>query len=256
MTDGLFDVQGATVLVTGGSRGIGLFIASGFVAAGARVFITARNAEDCDAAAAQLAKVGSCESLPADLATVGAIDELVTKLGARCTGLNVLVNNAGATWGAPLETYPEEQWDAVVDVNLKAPFFLTQRLLPLLRSQATVENPARVINVGSIAGINSMGRDSFAYHASKAGLHHMTKHVARHAAPLVTVNAIAPGAFETRMITFALQNRPALEGMIPRALVGQQDDVAGVAIFLASRAGAYVTGAVIPVDGGLALKNP
>lgn len=256
MTDGLFDVRGATVLVTGGSRGIGLFIARGFVQGGARVFISARNADDCNAAAEELAKLGRCESLPADLSTMAGVDRLVADVGARCESLEVLVNNAGATHGAPLDAYPEEHWDPVFDVNLKAPFFLTQRLLPLLRKHATVEKPGRVINIGSIAGLNPMGRNSFAYHASKAALHHMTKHVARHAAPLVTVNAIAPGAFETRMITFALQNRPALEAMVPRALVGQQDDIAGVAIFLSSRAGAYVTGAVIPVDGGMALRNP
>ena len=226
------------------------------MAAGATVYISARNAEDCDAAASELSVAGNCISLPADLSSMNGIARLVAELEARTDGLNVLVNNAGATWGEALETYPEEQWDTVLDVNLKAPFFLTQRLLPLLRKAASVENPARVINIGSVAGINAMARDSFAYAASKAGVHHLTRIMARHLAPCITVNAIAPGAFETRMIGWALQNRAALEAQVPRSLVGQADDIAGVAIFLASRAGAYVTGALLPVDGGLALRNP
>ena len=256
MTTSLFDVRGANVLVTGGSRGIGRFIARGFVEAGANVFISARQAEDCDAAAAELAKSGRCTSLPADLASVAAIEDLVARLRAQVSSLDVLVNNAGATFGAPVDSYPEAQWDTVVDVNLKAPFYLVQKLLPLLRAAAGPGRPARVINVGSIAGLIPMGRDSFAYSASKAGLHHLTRHLARHLAPAVNVNTIAPGAFETRMISFALANRAALEAQVPGGRVGQAEDVAGVAIFLASRAGAYVTGAVLPVDGGLALRNP
>jgi len=252
----LFDIRGAFALVTGGSRGIGLGIARALVEAGATVFITGRNAEDCDAAANELAEHGNCVSIPCDLAGSEGIRKLVDEVGRRAPHLNVLVNNAGLTWGEPLETYPEEQWDAVVDVNLKAPFFLVQQLLPLLRKASTGDNPARVINVGSIAGIVPMARNSYAYAASKAGLHHLTQVMARHLAPSINVNAIAPGAFETRMIAFALKDRAALDSQVPRGRIGQVEDIAGAAIFLASRAGSYVTGAVIPVDGGLSLRNP
>lgn len=254
MSSSMFDVSGAFVLVTGGSKGIGLGIARGFVTAGATVFIAARHAEDCDAAARTLGS--SCISVPCDVGSMDGIMKLAAQIEARAPHLNVLVNNAGATWAEPLESYPEEQWDTVVDVNLKAPFYLVQRLLPLLRKSASPANPARVINVGSIAGRVPMARNSYAYAASKAGLHHLTLLMARHLAPDVNVNAVAPGAFETRMIEFALQHRAALEAQVPRGTVGQGDDIAGVAIFLASRAGSYVTGAVIPVDGGLSLRNP
>jgi NAD(P)-dependent dehydrogenase (short-subunit alcohol dehydrogenase family) len=253
---GFFDVRGKFVLVTGGSRGIGLGIARGFVAAGANVLIAARNAGDCDAAASKLSEFGTCVSVPGDVGSLADIGRLVARIATHAPHLNVLVNNAGATWGEPLETYPEAQWDTVLDVNLKAPFFLVQQLLPLLRKASTAEDPARVINVGSIAGIVPMARNSYAYAASKAGLHHLTQILARHLAPDINVNAIAPGAFETRMIEFALQHRAALEAQVPRGTVGQGDDIAGVAIFLASRAGSYVTGTVIPVDGGLSLRNP
>ena len=256
VSTGFFDVRGKFVLITGGSRGIGLGIARGFVAAGATVFITARNAADCDAAASKLAEIGNCVSLPGDLSSVADIGRLVARIEAQAPHLDVLVNNAGATWGEALESYPEAQWDTVLDVNLKAPFFLVQHLLPLLRRASSPQDPARVINVGSIAGNVPMARNSYAYAASKAGLHHLTQVLARHLAPDINVNAVAPGAFETRMIEFALQHRAALEAQVPRGAVGQGDDIAGVAIFLASRAGSYVTGAVIPVDGGLSLRNP
>jgi NAD(P)-dependent dehydrogenase (short-subunit alcohol dehydrogenase family) len=252
----MFDISGAVALVTGGSRGIGFGIARGLVEAGATVFITARKAADCTAAASELSAIGNCFSLPSDLSSVENISRLAGDLGNRVPHLNILVNNAGVTWGEQFETYPEGQWDTVVDVNLKAPFFLVQHLLPLLRKAASPDNPARVINVGSIAGMVPMARNSYAYAASKAGLHHLTQVMARHLAPDVNVNAIAPGAFETRMIAFALQDRSALAAQIPRGLVGQGEDIAGVAIFLASRAGSYVTGTVIPVDGGLSLRNP
>jgi NAD(P)-dependent dehydrogenase (short-subunit alcohol dehydrogenase family) len=255
MNTGLFDVRDSYVLVTGGSRGIGLGMARGFVKAGATVLICARNAADCDAAATELASFGRCVSLPADLSSLAGIENLASGVADHAPHLNVLVNNAGATWAEAIDTYPEHAWDDVVDLNMKTPFFLTQRLLPLLRKAASRDNPARVINVGSIAALIPM-RDSYAYAASKAGLHHLTLLMARHLAPTVNVNTIAPGAFETRMIEFALRNRAALEAQVPRGTVGQGDDIAGIAICLASRAGAYVTGAVIPVDGGLSLRNP
>jgi NAD(P)-dependent dehydrogenase (short-subunit alcohol dehydrogenase family) len=255
MRNALFDIEGATVLVTGGSRGIGFFLAQAFVEAGARVFISGRKEDDCDASAAQLSRLGSCVSVPCDLSKLESIEYLVAQLSAQAQRLNIIVNNAGATWGESIDTYPEKHWDEVIDVNLKAPFFLVQKCLPLLRKASNAYSPARVINIGSIAGLNPMGRDSFAYAASKAALHHMTRHMARHLAPEINVNAIAPGAFETRMISFALQDRAALEALIPSGRVGQADDIGGAALFLASRAGAYVTGAVLPVDGGMALRN-
>jgi NAD(P)-dependent dehydrogenase (short-subunit alcohol dehydrogenase family) len=250
-----FDVKGSIVLITGGSRGIGLGIARGFVEAGATVLIAARDAAQCEAAARELCTLGRCIAIPGDLASTDGIRRLVSAVVAAVPHVNVLVNNAGATWAEPIDTYPEGQWDQIVDVNLKAPFLLTQQLLPLLRKTATRDNPARIINVGSIAGIIPM-RESYAYAASKAGLHHLTLLMARHLAPNINVNALAPGAYETRMIEFALKHRAALEAQIPRGAVGQGDDIAGMAICLASRAGAYVTGAVIPVDGGLSLRNP
>ena len=256
MSTDLFDIRGAFALVTGGSRGIGLGVASAFVEAGATVFITGRNARDCDAAASDLSARGACVSIPCDLSRTDGVRTLADEVGRRAPHLNVLVNNAGLTWGEPFETYPEEQWDAVVDVNLKAPFFLVQQLLPQLRKAATPDNPARVINVGSIAGLVPMARNSYAYAASKAGLHHLTHVMARHLAPSINVNAIAPGAVETQMIAFALKDRAALDAQVPRGRIGQAEDIAGVAIFLASRAGSYVTGAVIPVDAGLSLRNP
>jgi NAD(P)-dependent dehydrogenase (short-subunit alcohol dehydrogenase family) len=252
----MINLLNKVALVTGSTSGIGLGIARAFVEAGANVLIAARDAKDCDAAAGELSKLGTCTSLPCDLSSVDGVTDLASRVTAQVPHLNVLVNNAGATWSESLDTYPESQWDTVVDLNLKSPFFLTQRLLPLLRNASSAENPARVINVGSIAGRNAMARESYAYAASKAGLQHLTLLMARHLAPGINVNAIAPGAFETRMIGFALQQRTALEAMVPRGRVGQGEDIAGVAIFLASRAGSYVTGAVIPVDGGLSLRNP
>jgi NAD(P)-dependent dehydrogenase (short-subunit alcohol dehydrogenase family) len=259
VTAELFDIRGRTALVTGGSKGIGLEIARGLLTAGATVIICARNAPECDAAARELSAIGRCISLPCDLARTDQIDSLVTRVSETVPHLNILVNNAGTTWAEPMESYPEERWDAIIDINLKSPFVLTQRLLPLLRKSASRDNPARIINIGSIAGLLSMARPNYAYAASKAGLHHLTQVMARHLAPEITVNAIAPGAFETRMIEFALKQaeaRAALEANIPHGHVGQGDDIAGVVIMLASRAGAYVTGAVIPVDGGLSLRNP
>jgi NAD(P)-dependent dehydrogenase (short-subunit alcohol dehydrogenase family) len=258
MHDNLFDVSGSTVLVTGGSRGIGLGIARSFAAAGATVLIAARDAAQCEAAAAEVSRLGRCSAVAIDLASTDGIRRLVSQVAALAPHLNVLVNNAGATWAESIDTYPESEWNKLVDINLKAPFFLTQQLLPLLRKAATRDNPARIFNIGSIAGLMPM-RDSYAYAASKAGLHHLTLLLARHLAPTITVNALAPGAFETRMIDFALkhrEHRAALEAQIPRGVIGQVDDIGGMAICLASRAGAYVTGAVIPVDGGLSLRNP
>lgn len=249
----LFSLAGKTALVTGGSRGIGLMIARGYVEAGARVYVSSRKAQACDRVAAELSALGSCVSLPADLATTEGRAVVVHELEAREPALHVLVNNAGATWGAPLADYPESGFDKVMDLNVKAIFFLTRDLLPLLEKAATPGDPARVINIGSIDGITVPAVDNYAYSAAKAAVHQMTRVLAaRLAGRHVTVNAVAPGPFESQMTAWLLTNfRDRVEQACPLGRIGEPDDMAGIAIYLASRAGAYVNGAVIPVDGGI-----
>ena len=253
MTD-LFDISTKTALVTGGSRGIGLMIARGFVEAGAKVYISSRKAEVCDDVAAELSEVGTCLSIPADLARDGECDRLASQIIAREDRLHILVNNAGATWGAALADYPADAWDKVLGLNVKAPFLLTRALVPLLEASATAEDPARVINIGSIDAIQVPMLETYAYSSSKAAIHQLTRHLARQLGPRnITVNAVAPGPFESKMMAETLQNfGDAIASSSPLGRIGRPDDMAGVAIYLASRAGAYVTGAVIPVDGGIA----
>ena len=250
----LFSVAGKVALVTGGSRGIGLMIARGFVEAGARVYISSRKAEVCDRVAAELSEVGECTSLPADLATEQECVDLARRVAEREDALHVLVNNAGATWGAPIEEFPASAFDKVLDLNVKAPFFLTRALLPLLRAAATPDDPARVINIGSIDGIQVPVLETYSYSASKAAVHQLTRHLAKRLGPWhITVNAVAPGPFESKMMAETLRVAgDAIAKSSPLGRIGRPDDMAGVAIYLASRAGAYVTGAVIPVDGGIA----
>jgi NAD(P)-dependent dehydrogenase (short-subunit alcohol dehydrogenase family) len=249
----LFDLSGKTAVVTGGSRGIGLMIARGLLQAGARVYISSRKADACAEAAEELSGYGPVHAIPADLSSEPECLRLATEVGERERAVNVLVNNAGATWGAPLEDYPAAAWDKVVDLNLKAPFFLTRAFLPLLEAAGTDEDPARIINIGSIDGLRVPPFPTYAYSASKAGLHHMTRVLARELGPRrITVNAVAPGPFESRMMAATLKTLgDAIADAAPLRRIGQPDDMAGVAIYLASRAGAYVTGAVIPVDGGI-----
>lgn len=249
----LFSVEGKVALVTGGSRGIGHMIASGFIQNGARVYISARKAEACDAAAAELSQVGPCVSLPADLGTSEGRKLLVDELTEREGKLEILVNNAGASWGAPLDDYPEDGWDKVMNINVKTPFMLTRDLAPLLANAGTPDSPARVINVGSIDGLQVPTIDNFAYGPSKAAVHHLTRVLAVSLAPRhITVNAIAPGPFESKMTEWMLENfRSQIEAGAPLHRIGRPQDMAGVALYLASPAGAFVTGAVIPVDGGL-----
>lgn len=245
----LFGVEGKVVLVTGGSRGIGHAIASGFVRAGARVYICARDLEQCQATAENLSAFGECIAVRADLGSKEGCVELASYLTERESQLDVLVNNAGSTWHETLATYPESQWDSVMNVNLKSPFFLTQALLPLLEAAAAPEDPARVINVGSIRGFLVPRRPSFAYTASKGAIHHLTRHLAAELAPSgITVNVLAPGLFEKAMSATA---DSGVGTHIPLGRKASPDDLAGVAIFLASRAGSYLTGAVIPVEGGV-----
>lgn len=255
MTD-LFSIRGKVALVTGGSRGIGLMIARGFVEAGARVYISSRKKDVCDQAAAELSRAGTCVSLPADLATTAEARRLARELGAREPALHILVNNAGATWGAPLAEYPEAAWDKVMAINARAVFYLTQALLPLLEKAARPGDPARVINVGSIDGLRVPMWESYAYSASKAAVHHMTRALAvRLGGQRITVNAIAPGPFESQMMAETLkQLGEAIVAACPLGRIGEPEDMAGAAIFLASRAGAFVTGQVLAVDGGLSIR--
>jgi NAD(P)-dependent dehydrogenase (short-subunit alcohol dehydrogenase family) len=241
------------VLVTGGSRGIGLMIARGFVAAGARVIISSRKADVCHAVAAELGE--ACVAMPADLSTGDGVDGLVASVSEAVPALHVLVNNAGATWGEPLKSYPDSAFDKLWAVNVKGIFRLTVGLLPALRAAASPDDPARVIMIGSIDGIRVPTMENYAYSASKAAVHMLTRHLAHTLAEQhVTVNAIAPGPFESKMMAFALDDpeiRAGIERAVPLHRVGRPDDMAGAAIYLASRAGSYLTGAVIPVDGGL-----
>lgn len=249
----LFDVGGKVALVTGGSRGIGEMIAEGYVANGVKTYISARKAEACDATAARLSEQGECISIPADLSSAAGIQALVDEIKRRESQLDILVNNAGATWGAPLEDFPEAAWDKVMDINLKSPFFLTQALLPLLEASASAADPARIINVGSIDGLNVNRMPTFSYGPSKAAVHHLTRTLAAHlAARHITANAVAPGPFPSKMMAHTLETMgEEIRQGVPLKRVGEAEDMAGIAIYLASRAGAYVTGAVIPVDGGI-----
>jgi len=249
----LFDLSGKTAVVTGGSRGIGLMIARGLLQAGARVYISSRKADACTEAAKELSEHGPVHAIPADLSAEPECLRLATEVGEREQAVNVLVNNAGATWGAPLADYPAAAWDKVVDLNLKTPFFLTRAFLPLLEAAGTDEDPARIINIGSIDGLRVPPFPTYAYSASKAGLHHMTRVLARELGPRrITVDAVAPGPFESKMMAATLETfGDAIADTAPLRRIGRPDDMAGVAIYLASRAGAYVTGAVIPVDGGI-----
>src|SRR5262245_47876374 len=250
----LFDLTGKTAVVTGGTRGIGLMIASGLLQAGARVYISSRKAEGCASAERELSKYGQVTAFPADLSTEAECVRLAGQVGDREQALNVLVNNAGATWGAPFEEFPASAWDKVLDLNLKSPFFLTRAFLPLLEAAGTADDPARVINIGSIDGLRVPSLPTYSYSASKAGLHHMTRVLARELGPRhITVNAVAPGPFESKMMAATLRAfGQAIAEAAPLRRIGRPDDMAGVAVYLASRAGAYVTGAVLPVDGGIA----
>lgn len=250
----LFSIDGKVAVVTGGSRGIGLMIARGFIEAGARVYISSRKADACEAAAEELGP--TCVPLPADLSTPDGIASLSTRIKEREPKLDVLVNNAGATWGAPLEEYPPEAFDKIWDTNVKGIYFLTTALLPHLRKAASEDDPARVINIGSIDGLRVPEMTNYAYSASKSAVHMLTRHLAHHlVAEHINVNAIAPGLFPSKMTRFLFdQGDEAVSGFIPMKRPGRPEDIAGTAIYLSSRAGAYLTGAVIPVDGGVSTR--
>lgn len=261
MFDDLFSIRGKVAVVTGGSRGIGEMIAAGFLAHGAKVYISSRKADVCDATAARLTKEfgGECISIPANLADLAGIEAFAAELKKREQRLDILVNNAGVSWGAPLDEFPEIGWDKVMDTNVKGVFFLTQKLLPLLRAAASHDDPARVVNIGSVDGIKTAVFDTFSYGASKAAVHHLTRFLAAHLVKEnIIVNAIAPGPFPTWMLSTGVGGGGDVEGTDwdavgrnnPRGRVGTPEDIAGLAIFLCSRAGAFTVGEVITCDGG------
>jgi NAD(P)-dependent dehydrogenase (short-subunit alcohol dehydrogenase family) len=249
----LFSLAGRTALVTGGSRGIGRMIAAGFLSAGARaVYISARKAEACDATARELSSLGTCVSLPADVSTREGVDALVQAYGRHESTLDILVNNAGAAWGETFDTFPEKGWDKVVDLNLKAPFFLTQALHEALKKATGAGRLAKVINIASIDGISVNPQETYSYAASKAGLIQLTRRMAlRLIQDGIAVSAIAPGAFASDMNRAARDHADEVKARIPAGRIGVDDDMAGAAIYLASRAGDYVVGSTLVVDGGV-----
>jgi len=253
----LFNIKGKTAVITGGSRGIGYMIAQGFVEAGAKVYISARKAEVCNAAAEELSKSGECISIPADLSTEEGTITLGNAIKEKEESLDILVNNAGATWGAPFEEFPESGWDKILAINVKGPFFMTRQLMPLLKKAASDEDPSRVINIGSVGGWGT-GGTAFSYGASKAAIHQMTKNwAAQFAADRITVNCISPGPFPSQMMAFLTNDpgiRKEMERNNPLGRIGTPEDAAGLAICLSSRAGAWMTGCVIPLDGGSMIR--
>jgi NAD(P)-dependent dehydrogenase (short-subunit alcohol dehydrogenase family) len=257
----LFSIAGKIAVVTGGSRGIGEMIAAGFLASGAKVYISSRKADVCEATAARLSEQygGECISIPSDLSGLEGIESLTKQVSDREDRVDILVNNAGASWGAPIDEFPENGWDKVMDTNVKSIFFLTQKMLPLLRNSASVEDPARVINIGSVDGIKTPRFDSFSYGASNAAVHHLTRQLASHLIKEnIIVNAIAPGPYPTWMLSAGVGFGGETEGVDwdsvgknnPSGRVGTMEDIAGLAIFLSSRAGAFTVGETITSDGG------
>ena len=257
MASDLFSLHGKTALVTGGSRGIGAMIARGLLDTGASVIISSRKQHELDDARIGLSAFGDVHAIRADVSEVAGVEKLAEEVAAHFPTLNILVNNAGATWGMPLDDFSEHAWDKVMDTNVKGVFFLTQRLLPNLRAGATADDPARVINIGSIDGLHVNPMDTYSYAASKAGVHHLTRALAKKLGPQhITVNAVAPGPFESKMMAATLQAfGDSIAKSSPLGRIGRPDDMAGVTVFLASRAGSYITGSVIAVDGGIATTS-
>lgn len=255
-TEALFSVRGKSVLITGGSRGIGLMMARGFVAAGAEVYISSRKGDVCDEAANELSAYGTCVSVPADVSDEGGQADLAAAVTQASGKLDVLINNAGTAWGAPIEEYPLSAFDKLYDVNTKSIFALTQKLLGPLRAASEPGAPSRVINIGSIDGIRVPVFDNFAYSASKAAVHMLTQHMAKTLAPAITVNAIAPGPFMSKMTESVFGSGGShadLADRVPMGRLGAPEDVAGLAMFLAGPAAAWMTGGIITLDGGLTL---
>jgi len=250
--ENLFNLNGKIALVTGGSRGIGAMIAEGFVRNGVKTYISSRKSDPCNKKAKELSKYGECISIPADLTDMNEMDKLVTKIKDKETKLNILVNNAGAAWGASFDDFPEIGWDKVMDTNVKSIFFLTQKLVDILETSASTSDPSRIINIGSIDGLGIPRAETYSYPASKAAVHQLTKVLANRLANRnINVNAIAPGPFESNMMAHTLEEHgEQIKSSVPRGRIGVPEDMAGASIFLSSRASSYITGSIIPVDGG------
>ena len=250
----LFGLGGKTALVTGGTRGIGMMIARGLLQAGARVVISSRKADACEQAVSTLSEFGEVRGVAADLSRQDECQRLAAEVLSQSDTVDILVNNAGATWGEPLETFPAAAWDRVLDLNVKSPFWMVQAVLPALRKAGTQDDPARIINIGSIDGIHVSPMTTYSYSTSKAAIHQLTRVLAKELGPQhITVNAVAPGPFPSKMMAATLEAfGEAIAASAPLRRIGRDDDMAGIAIFLASRAGSYLNGAVIPVDGGIA----
>jgi NAD(P)-dependent dehydrogenase (short-subunit alcohol dehydrogenase family) len=257
MASDMFSLEGRVALVTGGSRGIGRMIAAGYIEQGAKVYISSRKHAQCDAAAEELSKGGgTCISLPQDVSTVEGCQALAARIGEAEPHLDILVNNAGAAWGADFDEFPESGWDKVMNLNVKTPFFLTKALAAPLRAAATAEKPAKVINIASIDGIFVNPMETYSYAASKSGLIHLTRRMAvKLIRDRIVVTAIAPGPFKSDMNKAARDNADEVAMRVPAGRIGNDEDMAGAAIYLASRAGDYVVGATIAVDGGIVYAN-
>lgn len=256
--DQLFSMEGKVALVTGAATGIGRMAASSLVQAGCRVLIASRKGEACEAVAAELNKLstsGSAEGFAGDVGTKEGIDALVKEVSQRSDHLNILINNAGTTWGAPIDEFPYEAWSRIMDVNVTGLFHLTQQLLPLLEKAASADDPSRVINLGSVMGSAPLGDGAYSYAASKAAVHHLTRIMARELSNRqITFNAFAPGPFQSKMTAFATATEEQAEHVgkgVPLGRIGSPEDIAGATLFLCGRGGAYVTGAVLPLDGGI-----
>ena len=251
----LFDVSGKVAVVTGGSSGIGAMMARGLIENGARVYITARKEERLMAKAAELSELGECIAIPADLSNVEGIEALVAAIGEREDKVDILINNAGANWSAPVEDFPESGWDKVMDINIKSIFFATQKFLPLLKASGTADDPARIINIASINGIRNSGMPTYAYTASKSGVINLTEHLATDlAAYNINVNAIAPGFFPSNMTKQIVENDGMTKmaiSQIPRGRMGAPEDIAGTALYLCSRASSWMIGQTLVLDGGM-----
>jgi NAD(P)-dependent dehydrogenase (short-subunit alcohol dehydrogenase family) len=251
MTD-MFDLNGKVAVITGGSRGIGRMIAEEFVRRGVRTYITARKAEPCLQTAEELSEFGECIALPQDLSTLDGIETFASELAQRESSLDILINNAGAAWGAEFDEFPESGWDKVMDINVKSPFFLTQKLAPMLRAAASAEQPAKVINIASIDGLRNTDMDTYSYPASKAAIIHLTRRLAKRlVGEHICVNAIAPGAFASDLNKLARDNPDFVAKHIPAQRLGRPEDMAGAAVYMCSRAGDYLVGITLTVDGGV-----
>tara|TARA_R110002072_G_scaffold4245_12_gene30102 strand:+ start:7924 stop:8694 length:771 start_codon:yes stop_codon:yes gene_type:complete len=248
----LFSVEGKVAIVTGGSRGIGAMIARGFVENGVKTYITARKEEELRATESELSELGQCIAIPADLSTLDGVSAFAAAVMAQEARVDILVNNAGATWGAEIDEFPESGWDKTMDLNVKSLFFLTQKMLPALRQAGSTDDPARVINIGSVNGMRHPHMTNYAYSASKAAVHQLTAHLGADLAPHgINVNGIAPGFFPSKMTAHMLPHEAEMSAGIPCRRLGNAEDAAGTAIYLCSRASAWVTGQMIVLDGGL-----